>query len=91
VGWLLGESFIVDHARRSVFPKRLANILLQRTENVINGANTMNTRNFHRSADDRPGDSGTPESLVVAATAAWRHRYQNTSKVILQTAERKKP
>src|SRR4029077_20549603 len=35
VGWLLGESFIVDHARRSVVPERLADILLQRTENVI--------------------------------------------------------
>src|SRR5258708_35758426 len=36
VGWLLGESFIVDHARRSVVPARLADILLQRTESVIN-------------------------------------------------------
>ncbi len=28
VGWLMGESFIVDHARRSVLPERLADILL---------------------------------------------------------------
>ncbi len=28
VGWLMGESFIVDHARRSVIPERLADILL---------------------------------------------------------------
>ena len=26
VGWLMGESFIVDHARRSVIPERLADI-----------------------------------------------------------------
>ena len=30
VGWLLGESFIVDHARRSVVPERLADALLDR-------------------------------------------------------------
>ena len=26
VGWLMGESFIVDHARRSVIPERLADV-----------------------------------------------------------------
>ena len=30
VGWLMGESFIVDHSRRSVIPERLADILLTR-------------------------------------------------------------
>ena len=30
IGWLLGESFIVDHARRSVIPERLADALLER-------------------------------------------------------------
>src|SRR6185503_13735745 len=35
VGWLLGESFIVDHARRSVVPERLGDALLHRTEAVI--------------------------------------------------------
>jgi pyruvate-ferredoxin/flavodoxin oxidoreductase len=35
VGWLMGESFIVDHARRSVIPERLADILLTKDENVI--------------------------------------------------------
>jgi pyruvate-ferredoxin/flavodoxin oxidoreductase len=30
VGWLMGESFIVDHARRSVIPERLADIVLDR-------------------------------------------------------------
>src|ERR1035437_4623465 len=32
VGWLMGESFIVDHARRSVIPERLADILLTRID-----------------------------------------------------------
>ncbi len=30
VGWLMGESFIVDHARRSVLPERLADIIMKR-------------------------------------------------------------
>ena len=30
VGWLLGESFIVDHGRRSVIPERLADALMYR-------------------------------------------------------------
>ncbi len=36
VGWLIGESFIIDHARRSVIPECLTDALLIRTENVIN-------------------------------------------------------
>jgi pyruvate-ferredoxin/flavodoxin oxidoreductase len=44
VGWLMGESFIVDHARRSVIPERLADILLTRDEpNVITGRSTSTT------------------------------------------------
>jgi len=31
----MAESFIVDHARRSVLPERLADILLTRESNVI--------------------------------------------------------
>src|SRR5262249_35586019 len=37
VGWLLGESFIVDHGRRSVVPERLADALMQREGEVIDG------------------------------------------------------
>ena len=36
VGWLMGESFIVDHARRSVIPERLADVILTRDRS--NGA-----------------------------------------------------
>src|SRR5207248_7546629 len=35
VGWLLGESFIVDHGRRSVIPERLAAALMHRDRDVI--------------------------------------------------------
>jgi hypothetical protein len=36
VSWLIGESFIIDHARRSVIPERLTDVLLDRTEDVTN-------------------------------------------------------
>src|SRR5207247_4888523 len=32
ISWLLGESLIINHARRSVAPERLANALLERTD-----------------------------------------------------------
>ena len=35
IGWLMSESFIVDHARRSVIPERLATALLDRLHNVL--------------------------------------------------------
>src|SRR5439155_25823697 len=35
VGWLIGESFIVDHGRRSVVPERLAAALMDRDTDVI--------------------------------------------------------
>jgi len=35
VGWLLGESFIVDHGRRSVIPERLLDALMNREKDVI--------------------------------------------------------
>jgi pyruvate-ferredoxin/flavodoxin oxidoreductase len=35
ISWLMGESFILDHARRSVIPERLADALLERDSDVI--------------------------------------------------------
>ena len=32
IGWIMGESFIMDHARRSVIPERLADVLLDESE-----------------------------------------------------------
>ncbi|MFQ5352560.1 MAG: 2-oxoacid:acceptor oxidoreductase family protein, partial [Candidatus Binatia bacterium] len=35
VSWIMGESFILDHARRSIIPERLADALLDRDDRVI--------------------------------------------------------
>ncbi len=44
VGWLLGESFIVDHGRRSVIPERFADALLNRNRTSSRPASTTSTR-----------------------------------------------
>jgi pyruvate-ferredoxin/flavodoxin oxidoreductase len=99
VGWLMGESFIVDHARRSVIPERLADILL--------------TRDAGASADGASSDGGSADVIdaeeyyhlthftdalmtdqeIVELPKVWvvggdggigDIGYQNTSKVMLQ-------
>ena len=99
VGWLMGESFIVDHARRSVIPERLADILL--------------TRDAGASADGASSDKGSSDVIdaeeyyhlthftdalmtdqeIVELPKVWvvggdggigDIGYQNTSKVVLQ-------
>src|ERR1044071_2923884 len=38
ISWLMAESVIIHHARSSVVPERLTDMLLDRTENVANAA-----------------------------------------------------
>jgi pyruvate-ferredoxin/flavodoxin oxidoreductase len=85
VGWLMGESFIVDHARRSVIPERLADILLTRDENVIDAQEYYNLSHFT--------DALMTDQEVVELPKVWAVGgdggmgdigYQNMSKVMLQ-------
>ena len=85
VGWLMGESFIVDHARRSVIPERLADILLNRDENVIDAEEYYNLSHFT--------DALMTDQEVVELPKVWAVGgdggmgdigYQNMSKVMLQ-------
>jgi pyruvate-ferredoxin/flavodoxin oxidoreductase len=85
VGWLLGESFIVDHARRSVVPERLANALLQRTENVINAREYYEYAHFTDAVMTDQEILELPKVWVVGGDGGMGDiGYQNTSKVILQ-------
>jgi pyruvate-ferredoxin/flavodoxin oxidoreductase len=85
VGWLLGESFIVDHARRSVLPERLADILLQRTENVINPREYYEYTHFTDALMTDQEILELPKVWVVGGDGGMGDiGYQNTSKVILQ-------
>jgi pyruvate-ferredoxin/flavodoxin oxidoreductase len=99
VGWLMGESFIVDHARRSVIPERLADILLTRdagveadgpssdqgSSDVIDAQEYYNLSHFT--------DALMTDQEVVELPKVWAVGgdggmgdigYQNVSKVMLQ-------
>jgi len=99
VGWLMGESFIVDHARRSVIPERLADILLTRdagaegdgassdrgSSDVIDAQEYYNLTHFT--------DALMTDQEIVELPKVWAVGgdggmgdigYQNMSKVILQ-------
>jgi len=99
VGWLMGESFIVDHARRSVIPERLADILLTRdagveadgassdqgSSDVIDAQEYYNLTHFT--------DALMTDQEIVELPKVWAVGgdggmgdigYQNVSKVMLQ-------
>jgi pyruvate-ferredoxin/flavodoxin oxidoreductase len=84
VGWLMGESFIVDHARRSVLPERLADILLTRA----GGIDDEEYYHFTHFTDALMTDQEIvelPKVWVVGGDGGIGDiGYQNTSKVVLQ-------
>ncbi|HZP03826.1 MAG TPA: 2-oxoacid:acceptor oxidoreductase family protein [Terracidiphilus sp.] len=83
VGWLMGESFIVDHARRSVIPERLADIVL-----AGKGVSAEQYYHFTHFTDALMTDKEIvelPKVWVVGGDGGMGDiGYQNMSKVILQ-------
>ena len=63
VGWLLGESFIVDHGRRSVIPERLTDASDASRTGRHQPARVLRVRALHRRDDDRPGNPRAAEGL----------------------------
>ena len=85
VGWLLGESFIVDHARRSVIPERLADALLTRTENLMSPREYYELTHFTDALMTDQEILELPKVWVVGGDGGMGDiGYQNTSKVVLQ-------
>jgi pyruvate-ferredoxin/flavodoxin oxidoreductase len=85
ISWLMGESFIRDHARRSVIPERLADALLERENDVISEREYYEYTHFD--------DNLMTDQEVIELPKAWAVGgdggmgdigYQNTSKVVLQ-------
>ena len=85
ISWLFGESFIIDHARRSVVPERLADALLGREENVIDEAQYYGLVHM---TDNLMTDQEVRELPKVWAIGGDGGMgdigYQNVSKVVLQ-------
>lgn len=85
VGWLLGESFIVDHGRRSVVPERLVDALLQREQNVITPREYYEYVHFSDTLMTDQEILELPKVWVVGGDGGMGDiGYQNVSKVILQ-------
>lgn len=85
VGWLLGESFIVDHGRRSVIPERLVDALLERTENVITPRKYYEYVHFSDALMTDQEIIELPKVWVVGGDGGMGDiGYQNMSKVMLQ-------
>lgn len=85
VGWLMGESFIVDHARRSVLPERITDIILTRDENTITPREYYELTHFTDATMTDQEIVELPKVWVVGGDGGIGDiGYQNTSKVILQ-------
>jgi pyruvate-ferredoxin/flavodoxin oxidoreductase len=98
VGWLMGESFIVDHARRSVIPERLADILLTRDAGVpADGSSSVGCKNVIDAQEyynlSHFTDALMTDQEVIELPKVWAVGgdggmgdigYQNMSKVMLQ-------
>jgi pyruvate-ferredoxin/flavodoxin oxidoreductase len=85
VGWLIGESFIVDHGRRSVIPERLADALLHRDEDVIDPRIYYEFVHFTDATMTDQEILELPKVWVVGGDGGMGDiGYQNMSKVILQ-------
>jgi pyruvate-ferredoxin/flavodoxin oxidoreductase len=85
VGWLIGESFILDHGRRSVIPERLADALMHRTDNVISPREYYEYTHFSDAVMTDQEIHELPKVWVVGGDGGMGDiGYQNMSKVILQ-------
>jgi pyruvate-ferredoxin/flavodoxin oxidoreductase len=85
VAWLLGESFIVDHGRRSVIPERLADALLHRENDVITLRAYYEFAHFSDALMTDQEVLELPKVWAVGGDGGMGDiGYQNTSKVILQ-------
>jgi pyruvate-ferredoxin/flavodoxin oxidoreductase len=85
VGWLMGESFIVDHARRSVIPERLADMLLTRDGKMLSEEEYYNFTHFTDALMTDQEIVELPKVWVVGGDGGMGDiGYQNMSKVILQ-------
>jgi len=85
IGWLMGESFIVDHARRSVIPERLADIILTREGKGVSDREYYEFTHFTDALMTDQEIVELPKVWVVGGDGGMGDiGYQNMSKVILQ-------
>lgn len=85
ISWLLGESLIVNHARRSVVPERLCDALLDRAEKGIAPADYFTFTHMDDALMTDQEIRELPKVWVIGGDGAFGDiGFQNVSKVVLQ-------
>ncbi len=85
ITWLFGESFMMDHARRSVIPERLASALLADDQPVCSVDNYFEYTHFTDTLMTHQEIIELPKAWAIGGDGAMGDiGYQNLSKVILQ-------
>ena len=84
IGWLIGESFIMDHGRRSVIPERLATSILE-WDDVIDEQTYYDFTHFSDNLMTAEEMNEMPKVWIVGGDGGMGDiGYQNVSKMILQ-------
>ena len=85
ISWLMAESIIVDHARRSVCPERLVDALLDRADQVATEADYFTLTHLDDALMTEQEIRELPKVWVIGGDGALGDiGFQNVSKVILQ-------
>ena len=85
IGWLIGESFINDHARMSVIPERIANFLLEGFSKPFTDSDYFRLSHFTDMEMTDLEIHELPKVWAIGGDGAMGDiGYQNVSKVIMQ-------
>ena len=85
IGWLLGESLILNHARRSVVPERLVDTIFSDNDSVISKADYFNLTRLDDAHMSEREIRELPKVWVIGGDGALGDiGFQNASKVVLQ-------
>ena len=85
ISWLMAESVIINHARSSVVPERLADRILDRTEKVVTAADYFTMTHLDDALMTEQEIKELPKVWVVGGDGALGDiGFQNVSKVMLQ-------
>ena len=85
IGWLLSEALVMNHAKRSVVPERLADALLTRTENVSSDEDYFLLTHMDDAHMSDQEIRELPKAWIVGGDGALGDiGFQNLSKVMLQ-------
>ncbi|MBT5877266.1 MAG: oxidoreductase [Candidatus Latescibacteria bacterium] len=85
IGWLMGESFIKDHARRSILPERFSDLIFGEFVTGYSEAEYFQYTHFSDTQMTNDEMLETPKVWVVGGDGGMGDiGYQNVSKVVLQ-------